>query len=362
MRHRFSRTALALVASLALACGGTASPDAGLADAGILDAGTDAGPPVDPSAWTETGALQVARAHATATRLDDGRVIVVGGHDAALTMLDSVEIYDPSDGAFHPAARLPEPRAYHSATLLADGRLLVVGGGPGSAISIPTGEAPMASALLYDPALDTWTETGSLHEARAGHGAVGLPDGRVLVAGGGAGVGYPCASSHPDCTVATSLASAELYDLVAGAWTIAPPMTQARLAFTLTVLSTGRVIAAGGAAENRGLASAEIFDPASGAWTATEGMGTARLYHAASLLPDGTLLVVGGKIANVAPIGEATRFDESQGTWTPTEALSPPRTGAALVTLASGRALLVGGNDQLGVAHLPDALLFDPAV
>ena len=50
-----------------------------------------------------------------------------------------------------------------------------------------------ASAELYDPGTRAWTATASLGLARAGHTATLLPDGRVLVAGGGS-------------------ASAELYD------------------------------------------------------------------------------------------------------------------------------------------------------
>ena len=57
----------------------------------------------------------------------------------------------------------------------------------------------LRTAELYDPALGTWSATGSLHIARAFHTATLLPDGRVLVAGG------LNINSHPS-------ASAELYD------------------------------------------------------------------------------------------------------------------------------------------------------
>jgi hypothetical protein len=42
----------------------------------------------------------------------------------------------------------------------------------------------MASAELYDPAIGSWTATGSLNIARFGHRAALLPNGIVLVEGG----------------------------------------------------------------------------------------------------------------------------------------------------------------------------------
>jgi hypothetical protein len=58
-----------------------------------------------------------------------------------------------------------------------------------------TNPPTLASAELYNPATGTWITTGSLAIARYGHTATLLPNGLVLVAGGG-----------------NILASAELYD------------------------------------------------------------------------------------------------------------------------------------------------------
>jgi hypothetical protein len=69
-------------------------------------------------------------------------------------------------------------RVEHTETLLPNGKVLVAGGGNGN------GGGAVASAELYDPTSGTWTATGSLATARSGHTATLLPNGKVLVAGG----------------------------------------------------------------------------------------------------------------------------------------------------------------------------------
>ena len=331
--------------------------DSGVVDSGIADAGiSDTKPVADPVSWRPVGALLHGRVHHTATLLNDGRVLIVGGEDAAQGMLASCAFFDPVHGNFVAGPPLPQGRSHHTATLLRDGKVLVAGGGVGSSISIPNGTGALDSALLFDPLTDTWQPTGAMNAARAGHQAVLLDDGRVLVAGGGNTIGYNCAASHPECTVAASLASTEVFEN--GQWTAAGDMKQPRIAFTLNMLPSGRVLAAGGAANNQSLSNAERFDPHTSTWTATAAMGQARLFHAAGIA-NGVLVVVGGKVANVAPIKDSERFDEATGQWQTIKKLNTPRTGAAMVTLQSGRVLLVGGNNQLGIAHLAEAATYD---
>src|SRR5688500_19623214 len=70
---------------------------------------------------------------------------------------------------------MAEPRAGHTATKLLDGRVLIVGG-------LSTGAT--GSAELFEPAARRFVTTGRLASPRASHTATLLPDGRVLIAGG----------------------------------------------------------------------------------------------------------------------------------------------------------------------------------
>jgi hypothetical protein len=116
---------------------------------------------------------------------------------------------------------------------------------------------PLASAELYDPIADAWTAVGPLTVARSRHAAVTLPNGKVLVAGGFDAAGV-------------ALASVELFDVGANRFGAAAPMTTARGAFPLAVLGDGDVLASGGLDARAGarLTAVERYRWASGQWAA----------------------------------------------------------------------------------------------
>jgi hypothetical protein len=119
----------------------------------------------------------------TATRLPDGRVLVVGGWtrtSGGEVIHSSAELWDPATGSFAPAGSLAEARARHTATLLADGRVLVVGG----AGTTDGGVAIRSAAEIWDPDSVSFAWAGSLHEGRFDHTATLLADDSVLVVGG----------------------------------------------------------------------------------------------------------------------------------------------------------------------------------
>jgi hypothetical protein len=71
---------------------------------------------------------------------------------------------------------MAEPRVWATATLLQDGTVLVVGG--------ILSNGSFASVEVYQPGNSQWASTASPPQARAGHTATLLPSGEVLVCGG----------------------------------------------------------------------------------------------------------------------------------------------------------------------------------
>lgn len=371
-RRQFSRKVV-LATALFLssgggACGGTeSSGGAGGAGPSVSSAGTGGGtggsdepPRPDPAGWRPTASLSVARVNHTATLLLDGRVLVAGGETNTGAMIADVETFDPTTETWTTLPSLPEPRSNHTATLLADGRVLLAGGGKSSAIGVPSPDEVLGTCLLFDPKDNSFSPVSSLAVPRSGHRAALLDDGRVLVVGGGADTAFGPCGSVPNCTVANALASTEVFDAATGQWSGAGPMAQSRLSFTLTSLSSGVLLAVGGASGVDSLKTSELFLPDKMAWIGAPSLQTQdRLYHAAALLGSGHVLVAGGKKSNVSPLDSVEIFDPAVPAWTPTTSLSEVRTATVMLPLPTGRVIAVGGYDQLTQKALDLAEIFD---
>ena len=115
------------------------------------------------------------RGRPSATLLADGDVLIAGGEERDNESLASAEIFHVKTLSFQPTGSMHHARISHTATLLNDGRVLMVGG---------YADGVSSSAEMYDPKSAKFTETGSLSGARCKHTAGLLPDGRVLIAGG----------------------------------------------------------------------------------------------------------------------------------------------------------------------------------
>jgi hypothetical protein len=94
-----------------------------------------------------------------------------------------IDMTEPSP-AWRQIASMQFARTYHSMTQLPDGTVLVTGGGTNTnAIGLSTAVKP---AELWDPVTETWTTLGAMQAPRLYHSvALLLPDARVLVSGGG---------------------------------------------------------------------------------------------------------------------------------------------------------------------------------
>ena len=101
--------------------------------------GSQRGANVAGGRWVPTGSLHEARWRHTATLLQNGKVLIVGGLAADYVLLDTAELYDPATGTWSAAGRLNAPKSEHSATLLPSGMVLVVG----------FSDNPAANAELY---------------------------------------------------------------------------------------------------------------------------------------------------------------------------------------------------------------------
>jgi len=298
-----------------------------------------------------TGSMATPRRFHTATLLPNGKVLVAGGENASYTPVASAELYDPSSETFSATGNLTVPRAGHTATPLNNGKVLIAGG-----YQVNGGDA-LSSAELYDPTTGTFTAaTGSMTAARTYHTATLLQSGKVLISGGDV-ISYN--------TSGQSLASAEIFDPSTSRFNATGNMTVPRESHTATLLSSGKVLIAGGSDGILGYtptwtlySSSETFDPSTGQFTAAGMMTTSRDWFTANLLPSGKVLVAGGASASQSGV-TADLFEPSSGSFAATGNMTEPRFYQAASTLNDGTVLISGGSDYNTRAK-STAEIYDP--
>jgi hypothetical protein len=258
------------------------------------------------------------------TVMQDGRVIVPGGHINDNYGLPDVNVFDPVTSTWSSAPPMAAGRWYPTIIEMADGGLLVAAGNTADAVSnlipevrnadgtwrelttasleipffpslfpAPNGLVFMAGSDPHSKFLDAsgtgrWIDgPRMLFGARDYGAAVMYTPGKILMAGGGF----------------TPTASAEVIDLNAAtpAWRFTGSMAHARRQVTGTVLPDGKVLITGGTSapgfdnESGAVYSAELWDPATEVFTELASERVLRVYHSTALLmPDATVLVGGG--------------------------------------------------------------------
>jgi hypothetical protein len=166
--------------------------------------------------------------------------------------------------------------------LMANGRVLKSG--------------PARMAAFFNPATSSWTNVSSMLYGSRSHGAVALLPGsqRVLTAGGG-----------------SPTRTAEILDTAQASprWRYTGSLNYARMLANTVVLPDGQVLIIGGGAAfkyTNPVKIPELFDPTTETWTPMAPHQASRMYHAtALLLPDGRVFTAGqddGALARSAEI------------------------------------------------------------
>ncbi len=243
---------------------------------------------------------------------------------------------------------LHSARASHTATLLPNGAVLAAGG--------TADNGALASSELYNPASGTWSFTGSMNVGRVSAQAVLLGNGTVLTMGG-------CINN--DCLSSTTN-SAEIYNPSNGTWTTTGSMMKSRAEFVAALLPNGKVLVAGGCTAynvngcTSVTAAAELYNPSTGKWSSTGAMRAARMAMTATLLPNGKVLIAGGQTAANDALGSSELYDPVAKTFSLTGKLITPRSGHTATLLSNGLVLMAGGENVNGVS-IAKAELYDPA-
>ncbi|WP_224362718.1 Kelch repeat-containing protein [Hyalangium versicolor] len=291
------------------------------------------------NSWSLTNPMTTARYGHSIVRLASGKVLVASGSCGILcgTSRLSAELYDPDTGTWSATGGITTYASEALISLLPSGHVALVG---------------ESQVQMYDPALGTWQVTGTLSTSRTSSSRVLLPSNEILVAGG-----YAWNQSTGNIT--NYYSSAELVTFPT--WKVSASMGTARGSHTITLLNTGKVLAAGGSDGTATTATTELYTPSTDTWVSTGSMVAPRESHSATLLASGRVLVVGGISTTTGTAYDtAEEYDPTTGQWTARTAhMLSPRQQHTAVRLGSGKVLVMGGFD--GANFLATAEVYDPA-
>jgi len=217
----------------------------------------------DPSvgAFSRTGHLHQPRVAHVAALLGTGKVLIAGGGRGGMPggyiSYDTAEIYDPAARSFTAIrAHMKSDRVGAAAVKLNDGRVLIVGGKSGrmmtSRLRNLSSLTPLNTAEIYDPEAGAFIRTGDMSAPHYLATATMLDSGNVLVVGGWTIRG----------PVVVGMRDAELYQPETNRFSHVAQTNVARLTNTATLLNDGEVLIAGGLADKALVtASVEFYSP-----------------------------------------------------------------------------------------------------
>jgi hypothetical protein len=273
---RIAHDAVLLQNGQVLVAGGYSTLPGSLASAELYNPAT--------GTWTATGSMTTGRAHFLMILLPNGEVLAAG--DAGSST--SAELYNPATGTWTPTGNTLS-QVFGDAVVV-----------------LQNGEVYSPSVNLYNPSTGTWTTTSSPPVGGSAPIAL-LPNGDVWTAGGVQGE--------------------SLYNPSTNQWTtFAPPpctTTAQDCQDAAATLDTGKVLVAGGITlvprpypqqplrETNGLAA--LFDPSTLTWRKTSSMKESRSGETMTVLSNGQVLVAGGETfdrsaGHLVPIASAELY------------------------------------------------------
>lgn len=333
--------AMAVVASLALAggaCGGdddggddgTGGDDGGDGggdggDGGGDDGdggGDDGGDDGSGATWEALEDVPSGPVQETAVVVEGGLLYVIGG----IGSLSGVLIYDTESGEWSDGPELPLGM-HHANAAAVDGTLYIVG-------ALDPDFSPIGGVWSWTPGDDAWVEgTPMPVGTQRGAAAVGVVDGRILVAGGLAG---------------NSVDTMTIYDPADDSWDLSLPELPERIDHGTGQSVDGVFYAIGGRTDGR--ITDAVYAFVDGEWQERSPMPTARGGTGSGVL-EGKIAVVGGEGNPDADSGvfpEAELYDPATDDWSALPDMPTPRHGMGAGGV--GKALYVpGGADVQGI-------------
>jgi len=228
------------------------------------------------------------------------RFMAFGGRETTV-----VEFYDPVENLWTQSAPAPV-RFHHFQAAVVDGLVYVIGAFVGD---FPN-ESPLDTIYIYDPAAGTWTAGEQIPSARRrGSAATGVFEGKIYIAGGNT-LGHR----------AFSVPWLDVYDPVAGTWTVLPDAPQSRDHHRAVVVRDRLYLVQGRRSDyptnttGDTVAEIDVYNMTTGSWfRLSNNIMTAR--GGAGVIHRGRDIVVAGGENGVGHLRSVEALDLVTGQW-----------------------------------------------
>jgi hypothetical protein len=254
-----------------LAVGGHNGGEFGITAATIFNPSTNT--------WSAGGTMSFPRWYPMATQMPDGRVVTIGGNISPGVFANTPEVYDPGSDSWSTInvnTSDVQEENYPLGFVLPTGNLFVIGPDQGN-------------TRILNVNAQTWTTAVAGTAPVIFGSAIQYRPGQFLYTGGSHATNSETTAAVLDMNQPTP------------AWTTIAPMAFARTFHSMVSLPDGNVLVVGGGGTNQqtntvaGPLRPELWNPTTQAWTTLAPMHNPRMYHStAVLLPDATVLVAGG--------------------------------------------------------------------
>ncbi len=288
-----------------------------------------------PNSWISQIQMPTARA-GLVTASVNGVIYAIGGNDADLNPLSTVEAYRPGTNTLVPwVTKAPMPaarRSSHGATVI-NGKIYVVGG-------LNAAQEPTRNLFVYDVAGNYWVSKAPMPMASYA-GASAAIDGKL----------YVVATPPGDDGFYSGATRLYRYDPATNTWSArrsAPHNHQGGMARAIN----GKLYVVGGvtlywddAPRPIGHNELEVYNPATNAWITKASMPTTRWGAAAAVL-NGKLHVAGGTKTDGSGTSQTSAFEvynPTTNSWAVKKYLPTPRASAG-AGVADGILYVIGGS------------------
>lgn len=209
--------------------------------------------------------------------------------------------------------------------------------------TISVSSAGVSASIVVNVTTNTWAPAGTMLQPVSSFTMTMLTSGKVLSSG------------------SDGLSSdAEIYDPDKDAWSATEAQRFGRIGQTATLLLNGKVLVAGGGDHRQSLPDSVTYDPTSNSWsTMLVSMLSGRIGHTATLLPNGNVLVAGGATFPLSTTPSEELYDPTANAWSAAAVMTSARTWHTATLLPNGKVFVVGGYASLNNT-VSSAETYDP--